>query len=120
MAVTTLLGAGSAPKVVMAAVVLFRCCIDPSQLHPLRLHSLISNHNLHPSVELCWSLGVMGQTFGINHMPGCLLETTHSPRQFQSASSALFPGVGNSVYVLHELILGFVQPSCKSLSCPTS
>lgn len=63
---------------------------------------------------------MVGQTFNMDQVLRCLLETTHTPRQFQSASFALFPGRGNGGCVLHELILGFVQPSCKSHGFPSS
>ena len=61
-----------------------------------------------PELEaLPWTF-IMGCTLGWSLEPG------QSPTQLESASSALFPGVGRRACAHHEWILGFVQPSCKS------
>ena len=73
------------------------CPLGVGWLHPLQVHTILGNSRFLLSREQCqgkkgWSS--LGCTLGHSW------ETSHSPGQFQSASSTLFPGINNGVYSL--------------------
>lgn len=76
-----------------------------SQLCSHQVCTLLSNSSLHTRGEAVPELEGSGKGLGWSW------ETGQSPRQFQSESSTLFPGVSKHVHSIYEWSLGFLQPS---------
>ena len=93
---------------IIAALTPFRCCAG-SFYHKCTLSSAMAT----PSLEQNCTR-VRGAREGAQHGPGFALEwsqeTSQSPRQFQSASFALFRGISKYVYAFHKQGLSFLQP----------
>lgn len=72
-------------------------------------------YSFHPNVEQHQSQrSQSGISAQVREILGLSWETGQNPRQFQSASFALFLGVSNCVYTLYEQNLDFLRFSCMS------
>ena len=91
---------------VMATLTLFSCSARSKPAPSPQLCTLLNSGTVCPSGELC-SRGQMGPWHGLVCMLGWSWETELSPRQFESASSTLFLGLGKHLGTLQEWSLGF-------------
>lgn len=87
---------------VMTTLTLFGSCAGSKLALSTHPYSLLGPGSLFPSVEQQQSHRDQTGHSVWSRVPRVVMETSQCPRQFNSASSALFPGESKHVCLLHE------------------
>lgn len=87
---------------VMTTLTLFGSCAGSKLALSTHLCSLFGPGSLCPSVGQQQSHRDQSGHSAWSRVMRVVMETSQSPRQFNSASSALFPGESKHMYLLHE------------------